>query len=115
MARPDFTDVSPRVTLNPGRSPGRVAIRTSIRSAPISADVSLEWYHGKDNDQLLSGALFYKDIESFITDQPVQQAHLIQTNTPNLSLCTPAFTTEFPNRYSCRSRSTSASTAAAAA
>jgi iron complex outermembrane receptor protein len=60
----------------------------------------LEWYHGKD--EILSGALFYKDIQSFITDRPVQQAHLIQTNTPNLSLCTPAFTTEFPNRYSCQ-------------
>lgn len=38
------------------------------------ADVSFEWYHG--DDEIVSAALFYKDIESFITDRPVQQAHL---------------------------------------
>jgi iron complex outermembrane receptor protein len=31
----------------------------------------------------------------------VQQRHLIQTNNPNTSLCQPAFTSEFPNRYNC--------------
>ncbi|HEX6159584.1 MAG TPA: TonB-dependent receptor, partial [Thermoanaerobaculia bacterium] len=46
--------------------------------------------------------VFYKDIESFVTDRPVQQGHLIQTDTPNLSLCTAAATTEFPNRYNCQ-------------
>jgi iron complex outermembrane receptor protein len=45
--------------------------------------------------------VFYKNIKSFITDRPVQQAHLIQTDTPNLSLCTKAPTAEFPNRVSC--------------
>ena len=102
MARPDFTDVSPRVTLNPGALTGQGGDPEIDPFRANQADVSLEWYHGKDNDDILSGALFYKDIESFITDQPVQQAHLIQTNTPNLQLCTPAFTTAFPNRYSCQ-------------
>ena len=100
MARPDFTDVSPRVTLNPGALTGQGGDPEIDPFRANQADVSLEWYHG--DDELLSGALFYKDIESFITDQPVQQAHLIQTNTPNTSLCTSAFTTEFPNRYSCQ-------------
>lgn len=100
MARPDFTDVSPRVTLNPGALTGQGGDPNVDPFRANQADVSLEWYHG--DDEILSGALFYKDIESFITDQPVQQAHLIQTNTPNTSLCTPAFTTEFPNRYSCQ-------------
>jgi len=102
MARPDFTDVSPRVTLNPGALTGQGGDPNIDPFRANQADLSLEWYHGKDNDQILSGALFYKDIESFITDQPVQQSHLIQTNTPNTSLCTPAFTSEFPNRYSCQ-------------
>jgi iron complex outermembrane receptor protein len=102
MARPDFTDVSPRVTLNPGSLTGQGGDPNVDPFRANQADLSLEWYHGKDNDEILSGALFYKDIQSFITDQPVQQAHLIQTNTPNTSLCTPAFTTEFPNRYSCQ-------------
>jgi iron complex outermembrane receptor protein len=100
MARPDFTDVSPRVTLNPGALTGQGGDPEVDPYRANQADVSLEWYHG--NDEILSAALFYKDIQSFITDRPVQQAHLIQTDTPNLSLCTPAFTAEFPNRYSCQ-------------
>ena len=100
MARPDFTDVSPRVTLNPGALTGQGGDPNVDPFRANQADVSLEWYHG--DDEIISGALFYKDIESFITDQPVQQAHLIQTDNPNISLCTPAFTTAFPNRYSCQ-------------
>jgi len=100
MARPDFTDVSPRVTLNPGALTGQGGDPEIDPYRANQADVSLEWYHGQD--EILSGALFYKDIQSFVTDRPVQQAHLIQTDTPNTSLCTPAFTTEFPNRYSCQ-------------
>ena len=100
MARPDFTDVSPRVTLNPGALTGQGGDPNVDPFRANQADVSLEWYHGKD--EILSGALFYKKIQSFITDHPVQQAYLIQTNTPNLSLCMPAFTADFPNRYSCQ-------------
>ena len=100
MARPDFTDVSPRVTLNPGALTGQGGDPNVDPYRANQADVSLEWYHG--DREILSGALFYKDIESFVTDRPVQQAHLIQTNTPNLSLCTNASTAAFPNRYSCQ-------------
>ena len=100
MARPDFTDVSPRVTLNPGALTGQGGDPHVDPYRANQADVSLEWYHGKD--EILSGAVFYKKIQSFITDHPVQQAFLIQTDTPNLSLCTPAFTADFPNRYSCQ-------------
>lgn len=100
MARPDFTDVSPRVTLNPGALTGQGGDPEIDPYRANQADVSLEWYHG--DNEIFSAALFYKDIESFITDRPVQQAHLIQTDNPNLSLCTPAATTAFPNRYSCQ-------------
>jgi iron complex outermembrane receptor protein len=100
MARPDFTDVSPRVTLNPGALTGRGGDPNVDPYRANQADLSLEWYHGED--EILSGALFFKDIQSFITDQPVLQSHLIQTDTPNLSLCSAAFTTAFPNRYSCQ-------------
>jgi iron complex outermembrane recepter protein len=100
MARPDFTDVSPRVTLNPGALTGQGGDPEIDPFRANQADVSLEWYRG--DDEVVSGALFYKDIQSFITDRSVQQAHLIQTNTPNTSLCTAASTAEFPNRYSCQ-------------
>jgi len=49
-------------------------------------DVSLERYLGKDG--IYSGAVFYKDIVSFITDRLVRRPFLIETNTPNLSRCT---------------------------
>lgn len=100
MARPDFTDVSPRVTLNPGALTGQGGDPDLDPYRANQADVSLEWYHG--DDEIVSAAVFYKDIESFVTDRPVQQGHLIQTDTPNLSLCTAAATTEFPNRYNCQ-------------
>jgi iron complex outermembrane recepter protein len=100
MARPDFTDVSPRVTLNPGALTGQGGDPEIDPYRANQADVSFEWYHG--DDEIFSAALFYKDIESFITDSPVQQSHLIQTDNPNLSLCTAAATPAFPNRYSCQ-------------
>src|SRR6185436_9622438 len=100
MARPDYTDVSPRVTLNPGALTGQGGDPDIDPYRANQLDVSLEHYGGKDS--ILSAAIFYKDIESFVTDRPVQQAHLIQTDNPNISLCTPAATTQFPNRYSCQ-------------
>ena len=69
MARPDFTDVSPRVTLNPGALTGQGGDPNVDPFRADQADVSLEWYHG--TDEIVSGAVFYKNIESFITDQPV--------------------------------------------
>jgi len=100
MARPDFTDVSPRVTLNPGALTGQGGDPDIDPYRANQADVSFEWYHG--DDEIFSAAVFYKDIESFVTDRPVQQAHLIQTDNPNISLCTAAATPAFPNRYSCQ-------------
>ena len=99
IARPDYTDVAPRVTLNEGALTGQGGDPDVDPYRANQADLSLEWYRGKDS--ILSAAVFYKDIESFITDRPVQESHLIQTNNPNTSLCQPAFTAEFPNRYSC--------------
>jgi iron complex outermembrane recepter protein len=99
MARPDYTDISPRVSLNPGALTGQGGNPDIDPYRADQADVSLEWY--RPNNAIMSAAVFYKDIDSFITDHPVQQAHLIQTDNPNTSLCTPAPTAEFPNRYSC--------------
>ncbi|HWW62938.1 MAG TPA: TonB-dependent receptor, partial [Thermoanaerobaculia bacterium] len=48
MARPDFTDVSPRVTLNPGALTGQGGDPNIDPFRANQADVSLEWYHGDD-------------------------------------------------------------------
>lgn len=99
MARPNYTDIAPRVTLNVGALTGTAGDPEIDPFRANQADLSLEWYHGRN--AILSGALFYKDVRSFITDRPIQLRRLIDTNTPNLARCDPAVTPEAPNRFSC--------------
>jgi iron complex outermembrane receptor protein len=99
MARPNYLDVAPSVNLNEGALSGQAGDPDLDPFRANQADVSLEWYRGKDS--ILSAAVFYKDIDSFITDRLVQRPFLIETNTPNQSRCTPAPTTGAPNRFSC--------------
>jgi iron complex outermembrane receptor protein len=87
MARPDFTDVAPRESLNLGALTGTAGNPNLDPYRANQADVSLEWY--PDNDSILALAIYYKDIKSFITDQPVQRSVIVQTGTPN-GACTPA-------------------------
>ena len=68
MARPDYTDVAPRVSLNPGALTGTGGNPNLDPYRANQADVSLEWYHGQD--AVVALAIYYKDIKSFITDQP---------------------------------------------
>ena len=101
MARPDYTDVSPRVTLNEGALTGQGGDPDVDPYRANQLDVSLERYRGKDS--ILSAALFYKDIESFITDRPVQQAPPDPDRQPEpLALHAGVHHREFPNRYSCQ-------------
>lgn len=88
VARPDFTDVAPRVSLNPGALAGSSGNPDIDPYRANQFDLSLEWY--PTNESLVSAALFYKDIQSFITDSPTLQSFAIETTTPNLARCTPA-------------------------
>ena len=99
MARPNYLDVAPSVNLNEGALSGQGGDPNLDPFRANQLDVSLERYLGKDG--IYSGAVFYKDIVSFITDRLVRRPFLIETNTPNLSRCTPAPTAESPNRHSC--------------
>lgn len=99
MARPDYTDVAPTVNLNVGSLSGTSGNPNLDPYRANQFDVSLEWYPNKDT--IVAGALFYKDIESFITDKPITQAFSVETNTPNLSRCTSAATPTSPNLYNC--------------
>jgi iron complex outermembrane receptor protein len=86
MARPDYTDIVPRVNLNPG---SLTAAGGDPSVDPFRAnqfDASLEWY--PDRETLIAGALYYKDIRSYITDTITQERFPVQTATPNLSRCT---------------------------
>ena len=84
MTRPDFTDIVPRASLNPGSLTG---VSGNPELDPYRADqaeFALEWY--ADNLTAISAAVFYKDIESFITDEPTpQDLQLIAETAPNLS------------------------------
>ncbi len=99
MARPDFTDVAPRTSLNPGSLTG---VGGNPNIDPYRAnqfDLSLEYY--PERGTIVSAAVYYKDIESFITDAPSLETFAIETTTPNLSLCTAAGPAN-PVLYNCQ-------------
>ena len=86
VARPDYTDIVPRISLNPGSltaSGGNPFVRPYRAN---QADVSLEWY--PDRETIVAAALYYKDIKSYITDAITQERFPVQTSTPNTSRCT---------------------------
>jgi iron complex outermembrane recepter protein len=86
MARPDYTDIVPRVSLNPGALTGSGGDPNVKPFRANQYDVSLEWY--PDRETIVAGALFYKDIKSYIVNRTDQEVFPIQTNTPDLSRCT---------------------------
>jgi iron complex outermembrane recepter protein len=95
MARPDFTDVAPRESLNLGALTGTAGNPNLDPYRANQADLSLEWY--PDTGSIYAAALYYKDIESFITDRPVTRDVLVQTGTP-AGGCT---ATSTPNLFNC--------------
>ena len=99
VARPDFTDIVPRVTLNPGSLTGAGGDPDIDPFRANQFDASLEWYPARNT--ALAAALYYKDIESFITDRPTTGIFSIETMTPNLSLCTSAGGAN-PNLFNCQ-------------
>jgi len=99
MARPDFTDVAPRVSLNPGALTGAGGNPNIDPFRANQFDVSIEWYPSAAT--IVAAALFYKDIQSFITDTPSTEVFAIETQTPNLTRCTPAGGAN-PDLYNCQ-------------
>jgi iron complex outermembrane receptor protein len=85
MTRPDFTDIAPRASLNPGALTGTTGNPDLDPFRANQFDISAEWYHGED--AALIAAVFYKDIKSFITDSVETQFHNINTATPPSTQC----------------------------
>ena len=98
VARPDYTDIVPRISLNPGSltAAGGNPLVDPYRANQF--DVSLEWY--PDRDTIVAGAVYYKDVQSYITDAITQEVFPVQTATPNVSRCTLVNIAE--NLYNCR-------------
>jgi len=96
MARPDYTDIVPRVSLNPGALTGSGGDPNVKPFRADQYDVSFEWY--PDRETIVAAALYYKDIQSYILNTTTQEIFPIQTDTPDLSRCT---LVTAPNTYNC--------------
>jgi iron complex outermembrane recepter protein len=97
VTRPDYTDIVPRISLNPG---SLTAAGGDPNVDPYRAnqyDLSLEWY--PDRDTIVAAAFYYKDINSYISDAITREVFPVQTATPNLSRCTLIDITN--NLYNC--------------
>lgn len=95
MARPDFTDIAPRTSLNPGALSGTAGNPNLDPYRANQIDLGLEYY--PDTGTGYAFAVYYKDIESFITDSPVIQNFPVQSATAPSLDCTPAG----PNTFDC--------------
>ncbi|HYD86750.1 MAG TPA: TonB-dependent receptor [Vitreimonas sp.] len=98
MGRPDFTDIVPRVSLNPGSLTGTGGNPDLDPYRANQFDLSFEYYPTRDS--VFALGLFYKDIQSFITSDIVQGTFGVETLTPNLTRCTPSGGPN-PNLYDC--------------
>jgi iron complex outermembrane receptor protein len=86
MTRPNYNDVAPRTSLNPGAFTGTSGNPELDPFRANQFDLSFEWYNTPDS--IVALALFYKDIDSFITDNPVQENHQVDSATQPSLACT---------------------------
>ena len=86
MTRPDFVDIAPRITLNPGALTANAGDPATDPYRANQYDLSAEWY--PDQDMAFVAALFYKDLTSFITDGVTTRILPVTTANP-ITACTP--------------------------
>ena len=86
MTRPDFTDIAPRASLNPGALTGTSGNPDLDPYRANQADLAIEWY--PDSDSIFALGLYYKDIESFITDNPITLNFPVESATQPNAACT---------------------------
>ena len=100
VARPDYTDIVPRVSLNPGTLTGDGGDPRVNRYQSDDYNTSLEFY--PDRETIFAAAVYYKNIANYIVNRTDQELFPVQTSTPNLSRCTqaPGFSTANP-LYNC--------------
>jgi len=96
MARPDFTDIAPRISLNPGSLSGSSGNPDLDPYRANQADLSIEVYPNANTSYAFG--LYYKDVKSFITDNLVTTIYPVQQPTAPSLACT---TTSTPNLFNC--------------
>lgn len=99
ITRPDFTDIVPRVSLNPGALSGQGGNPGIDPFRANQYDFSFEWY--ASDDMSFAVDFFYKDVKSFITNAPETGIFPVQTATPNLARCTPSADVTTENLFDC--------------
>ena len=95
IARPDFTDMVPRTTLNVGALTGSAGNPNIDPYRADQGDLSIEWYPNKDTAYSL--ALYYKRIKSFIVDKPTNETLPFTGQSAPSTACT----TVAPNQFEC--------------
>jgi iron complex outermembrane recepter protein len=96
MARPDYTDVAPRISLNPGSLSGSAGNPDLDPYRANQADLSVEYYPSSGTAYALG--VYYKDIKSFITDSLVTQDFPVESQTAPSLACTVLVA---PNLFNC--------------
>jgi iron complex outermembrane recepter protein len=86
MSRPDFIAMVPLVSLNPGALSGTAGNPNISPYRAWQEDVSFEWYPNESTAYTL--ALYYKDLKSFVVDQPEQQILPFSGQTAPSATCT---------------------------
>ncbi|MBL4672215.1 MAG: TonB-dependent receptor [Arenicella sp.] len=95
ITRPNFTDLAPRSSLNPGTLTG---VSGNPDLDPFEAnqfDVSVEYYPSEGTSY--AAAVFYKDVSNFVTNNFVTQILPVQTSTPASTACVPSSTSTTQN------------------
>ena len=100
ITRPDFTDIAPRVSLNPGALTGSGGSPDVQPFRANQFDLSLEYY--APNNALFAIALYYKDVQNFVTDRIVNEVFSIETSAPDLTRCTPTPGSTNPDLFDCQ-------------
>lgn len=86
MARPDYTDMVPRVLLNTGALSGTAGNPNIDPYRATQEDLSLEWYPNKDTAYTI--ALYNKNLKNFIVDNPTKEILPFAGQTAPSALCT---------------------------
>ncbi|HEY8615954.1 TonB-dependent receptor [Phenylobacterium sp.] len=87
MARPDYAKIAPQISLTPSIFTGTGGNPQLDPYRANQFDISAEWYYAPQS--LLSVAVFYKDIQSYLVNATAEEMQRVETNTPDLTRCTP--------------------------
>ncbi|WP_374471119.1 TonB-dependent receptor [Phenylobacterium sp.] len=87
MARPDYAKIAPQISLTPSIFTGTGGNPQLDPYRANQFDISAEWYYAPQS--LLSVAVFYKDIQSYLVNATEEEIQRVETNTPDLSRCNP--------------------------